>query len=55
LAWAELEEALGFLAPRMPQLRLHGEIVWGKPIGIYDIQSLPLGFTPASNADRPSG
>ncbi len=45
LAWAELDEAFGFLAPRMRDLRLDGEIGWGSPIGIYDIASLPLAFT----------
>jgi cytochrome P450 len=47
LAWAELEEAFGFLAPRMKDLRLDGDIEWGNPIGIYDIKSLPLAFTAA--------
>ena len=45
LAWAELEEAFGFLAPRMRGLRLDGDIEWGSPIGIYDIVSLPLTFS----------
>ncbi len=44
LAWAELEEAFAFLAPRMPGLRLDGDVEWGSPIGIYDIVSLPLAF-----------
>lgn len=48
LAWAELEEAFAFLAPRMPDLRIDGEIGWGNPIGIYDIKSLPLAFTPSA-------
>ena len=30
----------------MPDLRIDGEIGWGNPIGIYDIKSLPLAFTP---------
>jgi len=45
LAWAELEEAFAFLAPKMPGLRLDGDVEWGSPIGIYDIVSLPLAFT----------
>jgi len=44
LAWAELEEAFAFLAPKMPGLHLDGDIEWGSPIGIYDIVSLPLAF-----------
>jgi cytochrome P450 len=46
LAWAELEEAFAFLAPKMPGLHLDGDVEWGNPIGIYDIVSLPLAFTP---------
>ncbi len=45
LAWAELEEAFAFLAPRMRDMRIDGEIEWGSPFGIYDIKSLPLAFT----------
>ena len=45
LAWAELEEAFAFLAPRMRDLRLDGEVEWGNPIGIYDIASLPVAFS----------
>ena len=45
LAWAELEEAFCFLAPKMQGLRLGGEIGWGSPLGIYDIVSLPLTFS----------
>lgn len=44
LAWAELEEAFAFLAPRMRDMRIDGEIEWGSPFGIYDIKSLPLAF-----------
>lgn len=46
LAWAELEEAFAFLAPRMRDMCVDGEIEWGSPFGIYDIKSLPLAFTP---------
>ena len=42
LARAELEEALAFLAPRMPGLALDGEPVLGGVEGIYNVESLPL-------------
>jgi cytochrome P450 len=42
LARAELEEALKFLAPRMPGLTLDGEPVLGGVEGIYNVESLPL-------------
>jgi cytochrome P450 len=42
LARAELEEALAFLAPRMPGLALADEPVLGGVEGIYGIDSLPL-------------
>jgi cytochrome P450 len=42
LARAELEEALSFLAPRMPGLELAGEPVLGGIEGIYNVESLPL-------------
>ena len=42
LATAELEEALAFLAPRMPELALDGEPKLGGVEGIYGIESLPL-------------
>ncbi len=42
LARAELEEALKFLAPRMPGLALDGEPVLGGVEGIYGVESLPL-------------
>ena len=42
LARAELEEALTFLAPRMPGLALDGEPVLGGVEGIYNVDSLPL-------------
>jgi cytochrome P450 len=44
LARAELEEALLFLAPRMPGLRLGGDPVFGTVQGIYDLKSLPLAW-----------
>lgn len=44
LARAELEEALLFLAPRLPGLRLDGEPVFGTVQGIYDLKSLPLSW-----------
>jgi cytochrome P450 len=45
LARAELEEALAFLAPRMPGLALDGEPRLGGVEGIYGIESLPLRWT----------
>jgi cytochrome P450 len=42
LAKAELEEALRFLAPRMPELRLDGPVVLGGIEGIYGVEALPL-------------
>jgi cytochrome P450 len=42
LARAELEEALGFLAPKMPGLALDGPVRFGGIEGIYGVESLPL-------------
>jgi cytochrome P450 len=42
LARAELQEALAFLAPRMPDLAPGGPEVLGNVEGIYGIDSLPL-------------
>ena len=42
LARAELEEALGFLAPRLPGLALDGEPSFGGLDGIYGVAQLPL-------------
>jgi cytochrome P450 len=42
LARAELEEALTFLAPRMPGLALDGDARFGGVEGIYGIDALPL-------------
>jgi cytochrome P450 len=42
LAKAELQEALAYLAPRMPDLQLNGEPVYGTIDGIYDMQRVPL-------------
>jgi cytochrome P450 len=47
LARAELEEALAFLAPRMPGLALDGEPVLGGIEGIYGVEALPLRWNPA--------
>ena len=44
LARAELEEALAFLAPRMPNLRLDGEPGFGTVQGIYGLDTLPLAW-----------
>jgi cytochrome P450 len=46
LARAELEEALLFLAPRMPGLELDGEPLFGTVQGIYDLKALPLRWDP---------
>jgi cytochrome P450 len=42
LARAELEEALQFLAPRMPGLELDGPVSFGGIEGVYGIEALPL-------------
>jgi cytochrome P450 len=47
LARAELEEALGFLAPRLPGLRAAGPAELGGVEGIYGIESLPLAWSSA--------
>jgi cytochrome P450 len=44
LARAELQEALTFLAPRMPDLRLDGEPEHGTPQGIYGLEALPVAW-----------
>jgi cytochrome P450 len=48
LARAELEEALAFLAPRMPDLRLDGPVRFGGIEGIYGIEALPLSWSTAA-------
>jgi cytochrome P450 len=47
LARAELEEALAFLAPRMPDLAADGPAVLGGLEGIYGVESLPLRWSAA--------
>jgi cytochrome P450 len=42
LARAELQEALAFLAPRMPDLSADGPAVLGGVEGIYGVESLPV-------------
>jgi cytochrome P450 len=44
LARVELQEALAFLAPRMPRLELDGEPVFEGITGIYGLSELPLRF-----------
>jgi cytochrome P450 len=44
LARVELQEALAFLAPRMPGLQLAGEPVFEGITGIYGLAELPLRF-----------
>ncbi|MFD0688224.1 cytochrome P450 [Actinomadura fibrosa] len=46
LARAELEEALAFLAPRMPGLALDGPPRLGGVEGIYGVESLPVRWRP---------
>lgn len=46
LARAELQEALAFLAPRMRDLELDGEPVFGTVHGIYGLDALPVTFLP---------
>src|SRR4051812_31993199 len=50
LAKAELQEALTFLAPRMPGLRLDGEPRFGSINGVYGMDALPLAWEPGSSA-----
>jgi cytochrome P450 len=45
LARAELEEALAFLAPRMPDLAFDGPVRLGGVEGIYGIEALPLSWS----------
>ena len=45
LARAEIEEALTFLAPRMPGLSLDGEPEFGSIQGIYGLGRLPIRWT----------
>jgi cytochrome P450 len=44
LARAELEEALSFLAPRLPGLRLDDDPAFGTIQGIYGLDSLPIAW-----------
>jgi cytochrome P450 len=44
LARLELEEGLGFLARKMPRLRLDGEPVFESILGIYGLAELPIRF-----------
>jgi cytochrome P450 len=46
LARAELEEALRFLAERMPGLGLDGPVSFGGIEGIYGIEELALRWSP---------
>src|SRR4051812_16282266 len=47
LARAELQEALAFLAPRMPDLALDGEPEFGSIDGIYGLDALRIRWSPA--------
>ncbi|MHB8450694.1 MAG: cytochrome P450 [Mycobacteriales bacterium] len=53
LAQAELEEALGFLAPRLPDLAMAGPVSFGGIEGIYGVTSLPLRWSGRSGGDQP--
>jgi cytochrome P450 len=44
LARAELQEALAYLAPRMPEMELDGEPVYDTPLGIYGMRELRIRF-----------
>ena len=44
LARAELQEALGFLAPRIDELELDGEVEYGSVAGVYGLERLPIRF-----------
>jgi cytochrome P450 len=44
LARAELQEALWFLAPRMPNLELTGDPVYESVAGVYGLEELPIRF-----------
>ncbi len=48
LARAEMQEALAELAPRMPDLRLDGDVVWRPRTGIFGPVRLPLRFGAAA-------
>ena len=48
LARAEMQEALAYLAPRMPDLALDGEPVYGTIDGIYGLDALPLTWSTAT-------
>jgi cytochrome P450 len=45
IAHVELEEALTFLAPRLPNLQLDGEPVYGTIQGIYGLDALPVAWS----------
>jgi cytochrome P450 len=47
LARAELQEAFGFLAPRMRDLAPAGEPVYDTPLGVYGLRELPISFARA--------
>jgi cytochrome P450 len=44
LARAELQEALTFLPPRMPGLRLEADPVYDTPLGVYAVEELLVSF-----------
>jgi cytochrome P450 len=55
LARAELQEALAFLAPRMPALRLDGEPQLGSINGIYGMDELPVAWEGFGSSEGGNG
>jgi cytochrome P450 len=54
LARAELQEALRFLAPRMPGLELDGEPAYGTIDGIYGLDALPIRWLTPPATEAPA-
>jgi cytochrome P450 len=54
LARAELQEALRFLAPRMPGLQLGGEPAYGTIDGIYGLDALPIRWITPPATEAPA-
>ncbi len=50
LAKAEMQEALAHLAPRMPELSLAGDPVYGTIDGIYGLDALPIRWATTSRS-----
>jgi cytochrome P450 len=54
LARAEMQEALRFLAPRMPALALDGEPAYGTIDGIYGLDALPIRWVTRRATEAPA-